>query len=323
MSPDSEAVCPLCGSVVHECHQTEQHMNEYSCPVCGRFSIPWEHSVSLFDDPRFLQGQKKRVSVVIREWNTHEETRSSMLSVWLEPPTVELPPDYVWRTFEDLVDGFPKRFSDRCDKALGNLAALSGFLGDFLLLDQGKDYPVVFGLIPDELESMVRVLEEKGYVRAADICDAQRVCLESAGWDRVADLEDQGRLAGCKQAFIAMSFHPDLNEVWESGLQQGVNEAGFAPVRIDMEEHNDYIPDKIIAEIRRSRFLVADVTGQKHGVYFEAGFALGLGIPVIWTCRKDEIDDCHFDTKQISHILWETPEELKEKLVNRIRATIF
>jgi len=30
----------------------------------------------------------------------------------------------------------------------------------------------------------------------------------------------------------------------------------------------------------------------------------------------------HFDTRQYNHISWETPEELKEKLIARIEATI-
>jgi hypothetical protein len=45
-----------------------------------------------------------------------------------------------------------------------------------------------------------------------------------------------------------------------------------------------------MAEIRRSRFVVADYTGQRNGVYFEAGFGLGLGLVVIPTCRADEVD---------------------------------
>ena len=64
------------------------------------------------------------------------------------------------------------------------------------------------------------------------------------------------------------------------------------------------------------------ITGQRQGVYFEAGYALGMGIPVIWTCRSDEIDKCHFDTRQYNHIVWETAGDLKEKLTNRILATI-
>jgi nucleoside 2-deoxyribosyltransferase len=79
---------------------------------------------------------------------------------------------------------------------------------------------------------------------------------------------------------------------------------------------------QIIADIRRSKFLIADFTGHRGGVYFEAGFALGLGLPVIWTCRKEELDKLHFDIRQYNFIDWETDGELQERLTNRIRATI-
>jgi hypothetical protein len=83
--------------------------------------------------------------------------------------------------------------------------------------------------------------------------------------------------------------------------------------------------DEIIAEIRRSRFLVADFTqgkdGARGGVYYEAGFAHGMNIPVIFTAKKGEAKP-HFDTRQFNHIFWETPKELCERLANRISATI-
>jgi hypothetical protein len=60
----------------------------------------------------------------------------------------------------------------------------------------------------------------------------------------------------------------------------------------------------------------------RGGVYFEAGFAQGLGIPVIWTCRSDQISHVHFDTRQFNHILWTTPEDLKVRLFNRIGAVV-
>ncbi|MBZ0167218.1 MAG: nucleoside 2-deoxyribosyltransferase, partial [Candidatus Omnitrophica bacterium] len=58
------------------------------------------------------------------------------------------------------------------------------------------------------------------------------------------------------------------------------------------------------------------------GVYFEAGFAYGLGIPVIWCCREDNIKKLHFDTRQYNHLLWSNAKELKNKLISRIKATI-
>ena len=102
--------------------------------------------------------------------------------------------------------------------------------------------------------------------------------------------------------------------------------SGFRPLRIDRKEHVNKIDDEIIAEIRRSRFLVADFTchpgSPRGGVYFEAGFALALGKPVIWTCRNDLIEHVHFDTRQFNHIVWASAEDLAERLRNRIGAVI-
>ncbi len=80
--------------------------------------------------------------------------------------------------------------------------------------------------------------------------------------------------------------------------------------------------DAIIAEIRKSLFMVADFTENRGGVYFEAGYAQGLGIPVIWTCRHDHKDRLHFDTRQYNHILWTDEIDLFEQLRRRIEATI-
>ncbi len=45
---------------------------------------------------------------------------------------------------------------------------------------------------------------------------------------------------------------------------------------------------------------------------------MGLGRPVIFTCRNDELNQAHFDTRQYNHIAWDTPAELREKLKRRI-----
>ena len=62
--------------------------------------------------------------------------------------------------------------------------------------------------------------------------------------------------------------------------------------------------------------------GARGGVYFEAGFAFGLNIPVIYLCREKEIDKIHFDTRQYHHITWSDAEELRRDLKNRILALI-
>lgn len=119
-----------------------------------------------------------------------------------------------------------------------------------------------------------------------------------------------------------MWFNPKLSQVYEEGFKPGVTNAGYVPWRIDEVEHNNKIDDEIIAAIRSSAFLIADFTGHRGGVYFEAGFAMGLGMHVVWTCREDEVNDLHFDIRQYNCVTWNEPEELAKKLKNRIEATI-
>jgi nucleoside 2-deoxyribosyltransferase len=147
-----------------------------------------------------------------------------------------------------------------------------------------------------------------------------QVVLSLQGWNRVQPLSRPGGISG--QCFVAMWFSEQTRAAYEQGIALAVSEAGFKPIRIDQKEHNNEIPDEIIAEIRNAQFMVADFTGQRQGVYYEAGFAMGLGRPVIWCCRDDEIVKLHFDTNHKNHIAWQTPGELRERLYKRIRATI-
>ncbi len=54
----------------------------------------------------------------------------------------------------------------------------------------------------------------------------------------------------------------------------------------------------------------------------EAGYALGLGMPVVWCVREDELDDVHFDTRQFNHIVWRDPSELRQRLAERVAGVI-
>ena len=140
--------------------------------------------------------------------------------------------------------------------------------------------------------------------------------------------------AGSNQAFVAMWFAPEMDAAYDEGFEPAILDNGYRALRIDKKEHSNKIDDEIISEIRRSRFIVADFTcGLLHsneriigvprgGVYYEAGFAQGLNIDVIWTVRNDCIDHVHFDTRQYSHIVWTDPADLRLKLKNRIGAVL-
>ena len=172
-------------------------------------------------------------------------------------------------------------------------------------------------------EEFVRYLDwarAAGFIKMEGVNRTVNLSLTMEGWDRVQPLSRTGGIPG--QCFVAMWFSDETRAAYEVGIQPAISQAGFKPIRIDRKEHNNEIPDEIMAEIRNCQFMVADFTGQRAGVYYEAGFAMGLGRPVIWCCRNDEVGKLHFDTNHENHIGWETPEELKTRLYRRIRATI-
>ena len=131
------------------------------------------------------------------------------------------------------------------------------------------------------------------------------------------------------QGFVAMWFNEATDALYDRAIAPAVRAAGYQPLRIDQKpDFLGKIDDQIIAEIRRSRFMVADFThgdgGVRGSVYYEVGFAQGLDIPVIFTCRDDQLDDLHFDTNHFLHLSWPRghAEALIEPLKNRILANI-
>lgn len=120
-----------------------------------------------------------------------------------------------------------------------------------------------------------------------------------------------------------MAFNEETKKIREA-IRQSIKETGFEPDIVD-ENHlssDKTINDAIISNIRSCKFCIADFTLHKHGVYFESGFALGLGKPVIYLCRKDEFKKAHFDIKPLQHIIYETEDELTRKLTDKINAWI-
>jgi hypothetical protein len=176
-----------------------------------------------------------------------------------------------------------------------------------------------------DLLALMKIAKNRGLLSDEGSTTGSLVYAPTAtGWERIESLETKA--TSTEQAFVAMWFDASMNEAYADGFLPAIEKAGYKPLRIDKKHHINKIDDEIIAEIRRSRFVVSDFTCEpskvRGGVYFEAGFAMGLGIPVIWTARATSVNDLHFDTRQYNHIVWNTPSELYEQLLVRIGAVI-
>lgn len=191
-------------------------------------------------------------------------------------------------------------------------------------------------------EALLLRCEARGWCRdAAELTFLlQDVLGQELGWLRWSDaiggdhaygLTAKGLLAleaaqGVEAAtgFCAMWFDPQVRPFYEGAIAPAIRACGFEPLRLDYAEYNHSIDDEIIASIRRARFVVADLTGHRGGVYYEAGFAHGLGLPVIFMLREDDQARVHFDVRQQNFILWRSDDlpGACRRLTQRIRATL-
>lgn len=193
----------------------------------------------------------------------------------------------------------------------------SKYAGDVIRLNKAMDYPL-FDAVSDVECSYL--LDQTIKSNLVEDCSNDLTRLSTQGWEQVERLASSGAVAG--RCFIAMSFDPALDEAYSLAIKPAILECGFDPVCMKEIMTNEGITDRILSEVRLAQFVVADFTGQRGGVYFEAGFARGLGRPVIWCCRKDELEKVHFDIKHYGHVVWDDKHDLRSKLAQSIRANI-
>lgn len=223
----------------------------------------------------------------------------------------------------------PLPIYERVDRLLRFIVGQSYPIGTGIKVSHSDPRPLAWSESTSigEVDYLVSYLKDRNFLKSTSYLDSFSIDVTVDGFGHIADQATNVDLA---QVFVAMWFDPSMKDAFDQGIEPAIREAGYNPYRVDRAEYIGKIDDQIIAEIRRSKFLVADFThgedGVRGGVYYEAGFAHGLNLPVIFMCKKDPVDAepnyLHFDTNHYNHILWTDAADLKEKLKNRIGAVI-
>lgn len=291
--------CPMCalaGATILG-QPAAKDMTEYQCPRCGPYSI-----------------DALTPALIAHDWN---DKRYLLTSVTRAASDSGHYLEITNNNLRQLIES-----ANRSDSLYDLVDRVMLFLAERVLsfraparLNKDVDYPLISAKGEREMNELLVTAGDLGWFEPA----TSKITIN--GWRRIEELKrTQPR---SRSAFVAMWFDDQMDEPWNNGFKPGIEHHDYYRARRMKEvQHNERIDDGIIAEIRASGLLVADFSGDRGGVYFEAGFARGLGIPVIWTCRKDWLDRLHFDTRQYNHIVWEKSDDLKQQLVDRIAATV-
>ncbi|TAK66874.1 MAG: hypothetical protein EPO24_01025 [Bacteroidetes bacterium] len=277
-----------------------------NCPRCGKYEISGTARVSIRNK---LEDNAYLLSAYCRE------------RTYLGYPLLNIH----YGNIESILSSIPpaQAIQERMDKLIAYIGKSFSF-GEQVFLNHEIDYPICYLKSASELRGIISFLVEENLLRySPDATTNYYMTLK--GQKKYEEL--QKHPSKTNQAFVAMWFDKSINSAYTNAIKKAIEDSEtnpkYIPLRIDLVEHNDPIDDRILVEIKKSRFIIADFTGHRGGVYFEAGYAIGLGIPVIWTCRKDEGAKMHFDTRQFSRIEWDNEQDLYEKLKRRIEGSIF
>lgn len=291
--------CPICGEgATANPDPTNLSLQQFICSRCGRFEI----SDDAADDFERASGQAR-----------------AKLSGWLyEQNQLGEHPRVTTDTIDRVHAAPPIGVQDKANRLLLALVKRTRTYGSDVSLDRPDLIATIHGVNSSEVYYFAfEVLQQRGLIRLSGR-SAARVLPD--GFARAEELS--AAKAASAQCFVAMWFGAGMKAIYDEALDPAIRGAGFEPLRVDLVEHAGKIDDEIIAQIRRSGLMVADFTGHRGGVYFEAGFARGLGIPVFWTCRADDLKDLHFDIRQFNFIDWADASDLRRRLQNRIEAVI-
>ena len=197
-------------------------------------------------------------------------------------------------------------------------------------IDQFSGVASIIGAPSEKIsDNLVEELEERGLLRIGKITKTFRgshflnITLSLEGWEKYEE-EKHGDLEG-NYGFIAMEFGDDcLDKLFREVMKPAIHEQlNIDLVNLDDVAQAGVIDDIMRVKIRDAKFVIADMTHDNHGSYWEAGYAEGLGKPVIYICEKNKFEEkgTHFDVNHCTTVPWsmEDPDGFCDKLIAVLR----
>jgi hypothetical protein len=311
--------CPVCFSV--DCGQRPfpgaSDVTEYVCPRCGAFALTGTAAAVLphqFEiDPirRALMSHKLR-RMHQPECKTVWVASDSLDVFWIEG---RLP------TPQQQVDSLILWIGDNQPSPDSHAQNTSAFIAAWV----GGNIPRAGNPSEPGLIWLFNQAPLKAFFERQHVGDKDHLQLTIAGWKKYADLKKIQ--IESRTAFMAMRFgQPELNNVVDTCFRRAVERTGFELRVLTDQQPAGLIDNQIRASIMSGRFVIADLTHGSHRAYWEAGFAEGFGLPVIYTCAKSQWDESktHFDTNHLLTIVWDTSDlqKAENELAATIRATL-
>lgn len=312
-------ICPLCRMELMSEPRSLGVSVEYCCHNCGAFRLSNTAEV-IIDRAGYAPGERAKLSYGLRRMGGNTLLTSDSLDFIIQEtklPNASALQDNLLLYMHSELAGPGESMELWAPAMRGWLGALSATSARWVI-EEAMTAQLISGVSTKQIEAT-----EYG----ANQFRVQAATLTTRGWARVEELLQSA--TGSRKGFMAMKFgDPQLDAVFRDHFKPAMLQVGFDLMRLDDEPRAGLIDDRLRLEIRTSRFMVADLSHANAGAYWEAGFAEGLGRPVIYTCRKEVFDDPktkpHFDTNHYLTVVWDPadPGAAAEQLKTVVRVTL-
>lgn len=125
-------------------------------------------------------------------------------------------------------------------------------------------------------------------------------------------------LLSSKEVFVIMSFSPDpkLEDAYDS-FTEICKEFQYECTRVDTAHLAERIIPEIQSRIKKSAFVIVDLSEARPNVYYELGYAEGKNKQVVMTAIQGT--QLPFDVADIPTIFWDGQKQLKDRLRKKIK----
>ncbi len=313
-------VCPVCQSAAGgtiEVWRTSQAATGFTCEVCGEFKVS---SAAL----AMIGTENTNLTTVKRAALTHRLRRSTdtggetqmVMSDWLEG------------------DGLARLTLPSAAQQATNIIRLIGRVTS----ESGQEMrtvPLSFhasigSASRDFAMAILFELRDRGVLKLIDTTslsrkNAQNVSLTLSGWE-LYESEKTGKTSG-SYGFLALKFGDEILDPFvQLHIKPAVAELGFELRDMRDGARAGVIDNLMRIDIRDAAFVIADLTHDNAGSYWEAGYAEGLGKPVLYICEKSKFGSVktHFDTNHSTTVQWDVddPEAFKRDLIATLRRSL-
>lgn len=307
------AGCPLCNHKAITTRQDNSSRTIYNCDNCGVYVI---------SDLSVKQVQKHQNEVYA--FLHHRKLAASNDTVLISYDKAKLDKGYLQITVDQIVDLFPKSFSEQMEMALVNLSLLSAYPGEEIKVEGMDSFPV-FYLKTANFESLsfiIKAMMKEDLIEVNYYSSSFFPCgivISPKGWDVLSSMEKKKKPVRKKVLLLYNSTVEATADNVILATTAMAKECSLLLTTGDLISKSCAIGSQLAASIRVASYILVDFSSALPECYYALGYAQALKKPVLLTCHEKERRKLPLDAERLGVVFWSEQKQLQMEQYNFVK----